>query len=210
MTKTEVANLALSRLGASLIIRLGDDTLPGSKEADLLYEPTLEEVLREFPWSFAEREADLAQLSTAETAHFNYSFQLPADCVRFLTLQTDYRDLPKNEFRRTGSKIHCDASTARVSYITSDLEPDDYDPDFRNAFVTLLASNLATPLLQSPNMAQALKDEYFRVALPKAKTVDGRETDAKENHGIAKSITTSPFVQARYVRRGRYIPRSSS
>lgn len=200
MTKTEVANLALSRLGASLIVRLGDETLPGSEQADLLYTPTLEEVLREFPWSFAEREESLAQLPTAETEHFDYSYSLPAGCVRLLNIQTEYRENPINDFRRTGGKLHCNVSPARISYITSDLEPDDYDPDFREAFVVLLASNLAKPLLQSPQMAQALKEEYLTVSLPKAKTNDARETDSRENHGIIQSLRTSPLLASRFRR----------
>ena len=154
MTKVELVNLSLAKLGASLIVSLGDASIPESHFGELLYQSTLERVLRDFPWSFAEREAELAQLPEKETAKWAYSYALPSKFVRFLEL-IDSSGIPHGHFHRTGMKIHCNVSPARVKYITHDLTPDDFDADFREAFVTLLASELATPLLQSPQLAQA-------------------------------------------------------
>lgn len=202
MTETEIVNLALAKLGASLIVRLGDASIPGSHFGKLLYLPTLGRVLREFHWSFATREASLAQLPERETAHWLYSYALPPKFVRLLELQSDHLYLPHNEFSRTGKHLHCNVSPARLKYITSDLVPDDFDADFREAFVVLLASEMATPLLQSPQLGQTLLQEYLTAALPNAKAIDARETQSRENHGPYRAIAESPLVQSRFFRSG--------
>ena len=187
-------------------MRLGDATIPASHFGEILYGPTLERVLREFPWSFATREVSLAQLPKKETANWDYSYALPAGFTRLLELQSDNVNLPYEQFYRTGKKLHCNVAPARLKYITTDLVPSDFDPDFREAFVALLASELATPLLQSPELAQSLKEEYLSVALPKAKTVDAREVDSRENHGPYEAIQRSPLIQSRFIRRGGAYP----
>lgn len=197
MTNVEVVNLALAKLGASLILRLGDTSIPGSHFGALLYQPTLERALRDFPWSFAKREKLLAQLPAKLTERWNYSYSLPAGFIRLLRL-LDKNGRANESFSRTGRELHCDLTPATLEFITGQIEPDDMDVDFREAFVTLLASELATPLLQSPQLAKSMMGEYLDVALPKAKAVDARETDSRENNTAYDAIARSPLVQSRH------------
>lgn len=198
MTETEIANLALSKLGASLIIRMGDASIPESHNAGILYQPTLERVLRDHQWSFAEREEALALLPTAESRNWSYTYKLPANFARLVSIQSNTRGIPERNFHRTGFKLHCDVSPVFVHYIRKDVLPDEFDPDFREAFVTLLASELAKPILQSPEMKAQLFQEYTQVALPRAKATDAKETDSNENHGPYQAILNSPLNQARF------------
>ena len=200
MTKTEIVNLALSKLGATLIARLGDAALPGSHHGRLLYQPTLERVLRDFPWSFATREESLARLPAALVSRYTYSFALPADFIRIGTLPETGGHIRNEDFTRAGQAIHTNKTTALLQYVHSSVEPDDFDPDFRDAFVTLLAAELATPLLQSPQLTQTLMQEYLGVSLPKAKSIDSRETESNENHGPYRAINSSPLCNSRFIR----------
>ncbi len=53
MTQTDLANLALSKIGESLIDDIEDTEDKNARKAKLHYEPTLREVLRAHFWSFA-------------------------------------------------------------------------------------------------------------------------------------------------------------
>lgn len=200
MTKTNIVNLALAKLGSSLVTRLGDASIPGSHFGELLYQPTLERVLRDFPWSFASREKSLPQMTVAQSVEYDYSYSLPSDFIRIREIQGDVRYLKHEEFSRTGDAINTDRTPALLKYVSMDVTPDEFDPDFQEAFVVLLASELATPLLQSPQLAQTLKQEYLGTALPKAKAIDARETESKENNGPYEAIARSPLNQARFQR----------
>ena len=200
MTETEIVNLSLSKLGATLIARLGDASLPGSHHGQLLYQPTLERVLRDFPWSCATRESSLALLPSPLITNYLYSYALPSDYIRLGELPEDGSYLRNEDFKRTGRTLHTNKSTAILRYVSNAITPDEFDPDFREAFVVLLASELATPLLQSPQLAQTLFQEYTGVSLPKAKTTDSRETDSNENHGPYRAILNSPLCQSRFQR----------
>ncbi len=200
MTRTEVANLALNKLGVGLIASIGDSSIPESNRVNLLFLPTLKRVLRDHQWSFAEAEIDLAQLPEAQNSNYEYTYSLPSCFVRLISLKTEYREISHDNFSRTGGHIHTDIAPVRIRYITHDIEPDYWEPDFMEAFATLLASELAKPLLQSDQMKQALLQEYLSVHLPKAKTVDSRETQSNENNGLFDSIRRSPLNQLRRLR----------
>ena len=197
MTTVELVNLSLAKLGTSLIIRLGDAAIPGSHFGELLYQPTLERVLRDFPWSFATKEEQLAQLPTSSSERYAYSYTLPADFVRLGELPKEGKYLRNEDFSRMGNVLNTNETPALLSYVGNKVTPDDMDPDFREAFVVLLASELATPLLQSVPHAEKFMTDYLGTALPKAKTSDARETGSSENYGPSRAIATSPLVQSR-------------
>jgi len=199
MTRVECLNLALAKLGVGLVVSMGDATLPASQFGGILYQPTLDRVLRDFPWCFAEREIALALTGESpENAHWAFTYLLPEDCARVVAIKGATEETNQDRFRRQGRKLHCNESQAVLVYITNKIEPDDMDPDFRDAFVTLLASELAGPVIQDPRLAATLLEHYETVARPKAERNDGRENASRENAGIAVSIARSPLIRRRF------------
>lgn len=199
MTRVELLNLSLARLGVGLVVSMGDAALPASQFGGLLYQPTLDRALRDFPWCFAEREIALAETGDSpENAHFRHTYVLPSDCVRIVAIKGPTEALNAEFFRKQGRKLHCNEDAAVLVYITNLVEPDDMEPDFRDAFVTLLASELAGPLIQDPRLAASLLEHYETVARPKAERNDGRENASRENAGLAHSIARSPLIQRRF------------
>lgn len=198
MTNTEIANLSMLKLGASLISSLGDAEIPGSHYAGLLFGPTRDDCLREFQWPFAEVSAFLALKATGEHEFFEYTYQMPSDCVRIIHLLGESRWMNIEEFARQGQEVHSDKKNLKITYISNAVEPGDWDPDFREAFNVLLASRLAVPLLQAPRLKQALTEEYEAVALPKAMAAAAREVASRENSGPMKAIRRSPLNQVRW------------
>lgn len=210
MTKAELVNLSLTKLGVSLITRLGDATIPASQYADQIYQPTLERILREYHWSFATEEVSLAMLPERKLQNWAYSYSLPNNFIRIISLVSNAIGITHNQFKRTGNTIHTNFDPVILHYIHSDIQPGDMDPDFREAFVVLLAAELAKPLIQSDQLAKSLMEEYITIHLHKAKTSDARETESNENHGIFNSIRTSPLNAVRYIRSSTNIGGGSS
>ena len=80
MDKTGIANLALSNLGEARIQSLTEDSAR-ARACSARIDNVIETVLRMHVWNSA---LERSQLISAETPVFgwNYSFQLPADCIR--------------------------------------------------------------------------------------------------------------------------------
>lgn len=197
MTKVEVVNLALSELGSALVTTLGDATVPGSHYGELNYNSALDQLLRLHPWSFATKEAVLAQKPSAESEEWAYSYALPSGFVRLTKIIGDSVELNEESFSRDANGIHCDAQPISIQYISNDIQPSDYDPDFLAAFVALLASKLAVPVKQDRSLKQAMREEYEAIHLPRAKAADVREVANGENRGPYRAFARSPFLQSR-------------
>jgi hypothetical protein len=89
MTRENICNLALSRIGVrSRISSLSE----GSEEAnlfDLVYDFVLELTLEQSPWSFAqERRALLLLEEQDSTEEWTFKYQVPANCVRPLRIES--------------------------------------------------------------------------------------------------------------------------
>lgn len=96
-----ICNYALGHLGISTEIQ---DIAERTKEAAAcrrFYDQVIEELLRDFPWSFATTFDTLALVATQPNADWLYSYRLPAACVRF---------------RRILSGVRVDSWATRIPY----------------------------------------------------------------------------------------------
>lgn len=77
--QVEIANIALTVLGADTITTIGD----GTKEANAittLFDPAKDSVLRDFPWNFARKRLFLPKMASVPLApDFTATFELPSD-----------------------------------------------------------------------------------------------------------------------------------
>ena len=81
----EIANAALLRIGAGLILDLDEDA-KAARLCRQLYGPVRDAVLRAHPWNCALCRCDLARLATAPVFGFAHQYQLPSDCLRVIGL----------------------------------------------------------------------------------------------------------------------------
>lgn len=82
-SETEICNLALTSIGASMISSLDE----GTKAADLCtlhYPRCRRALLRAHPWNFAIARVTLALSSTTPNHEFGYQHALPADCLKVI------------------------------------------------------------------------------------------------------------------------------
>ncbi|MEI6083986.1 MAG: hypothetical protein WCS70_06760 [Verrucomicrobiota bacterium] len=174
-TKTDICNLALTRIGATPIADFTED----STEADYcrrLYDPARKAALRAFPWNFAVTTADLAAVTALPG--FTGAFTLPSDCVRALApVSTDY--VP---FEIRGKTLLADAETVTLKYLQNVTDTAVFDDQFVEALSFRLAVDLAIPLTGKADRQAGLLRLYAN-ALKAAQQSDAQEQRRTDTAG---------------------------
>lgn len=202
MTWTDIANLALAKLGETAIASIEDPNAKGARVARLHYETVRDELLRAAFWSFArvvavpeavtvDEEDDAAvALLAARLDGWEYAFPLPADFVKLDQITADGVKVDRFAIRRVG-EVRCvlvNAEEIRLHYVARIEEVEEYDPLFRTALVTLLASRMARQMTGSEALEGELLQRYEQVDLPAARTADAQETESNENHPLQEIL----------------------
>lgn len=158
VSDVSIANGALSRIGAGQIVNFADDTAQG-REINRRYEHIRDAELRRHIWSFAKTRTQLAALGTAPDFGYAYQYQLPADCLRLLSVGEVDVGLYEDEIRGSidrrlfvieGRRILTDfTAPLKLRYIRRVTDPTQFDSAFVEMFSARLAYELATPLADS-------------------------------------------------------------
>ena len=198
MTKIDICNHALLKIGASNIASLDTDsntdnaTIQSAKLCNIFFEQALEEVLRTYKWNSALKRKKLSRLTETPDFKFEYQFQLPNDCIRVINIYDNKEgNDDRTEFVVEGKKILCDYEEIYLSYVAR-IE----DVNFLDAFVTQcviqnLAIKLSVPMQLDQVMQNNLIKEYNEVILPNAKSIDTQENKYWE-------MEESDFIISRY------------
>lgn len=181
--KTEVLNRALIKLGANTIAS-PDEASEQARKGLLVFETVAQNELRRQAWSFAKKRATLAPLAVATGGEdFSSSFNLPADCLRLISLNggwvfTSIREanngLPPY-YAVEGRTLQANESTASIVYV-GDVSGSValWDATFVEVFACRLASELAQTITKSATLKQSLKQDYLE-ALKEAKRTNAIE-----------------------------------
>lgn len=169
VTTVQIANQALLKLGSDTIASLAEDTKP-ARLCNAIFTLLRDEMLRQHPWNFAMARAELvADVADAPDFEFTYQFPLPDNFLRLINLYYD-----RSRFKLEGGYILTNSGTVDIIYIQEMEDPTDWDPLFREAFATRLASEIAFALTGSNTLSQILMADYI-TKLNKAKSVDAQE-----------------------------------
>lgn len=172
--------MALAKVGdeGAQITSFSED----SKAASLVtkfYEPSLREVLRMHTWNCAKARAELAKNITAPVFGWDYSYSLPADCVRPLglygTSSSERYIREKIEWVVEGRNVLSNTDGVWLSYIKYITDPNQMDELFVRALYTQLSIKLAYPLTEDRQLVRMLEDEMTVVILPEARRVNSFE-----------------------------------
>jgi hypothetical protein len=156
--EVDICTSAMIRLGAEPINDLSDDT----KEArlcSLQYPKIRDAVLRSAPWSFAMKRIELSPVAEDLLFGDGNKFQLPQDCVKFVKLYAGDGYVSTEKYTIEGDQIISSLETIQGWYITNSVEPEKYDPNFKEALAAALAANLCYSITQSNTLKQSLMDE---------------------------------------------------
>jgi hypothetical protein len=202
---TQLANLALSEIGARRIDALDSDTTTEAKSCNLHFDHCRDSLLRRHQWSFATTRTGLSKLTDVPIKEWGAAWQLPPDCVRLIRVVSAANDaaIPANEFTIEGRHLLTADDTAKtIVYVSNAVEVGQWDSLFIEAMTYALAARIANDVTQNPGAAQAATQKLEALALPTAQTADAREVMSGENFGPAHLAARSGLVQARYRQNG--------
>lgn len=150
-SETEICNTALSHLGLGKeIAALETERSAEASACRRFYDLIRDTTLRDAPWPFATRFADLALVAEDPVDEWSYSYRVPANCLSFRKvlsgLEVDTRDT-RVKYRivsdDAGSLIYTNEENARCEYTILIEDPIRYPADFTLALSLRLAAAIA-------------------------------------------------------------------
>lgn len=181
-----------------------------SRQCLLHYEQTLHELIRMHSWNCAKGRAKLIDSGSTPLFGWEYSFDIPAGCIRPIALtNTDaslYLLKPRVEWAIEGDAILCNSSEVWLLYI-KEPSPTEMDSLFVQAFYTFLASKLAKPIAGDSQLGMQIYDDFLNVIMPEARRVnsfEGNELPVIDSEWLEATFTSnsassqSSFSQSSY------------
>lgn len=167
LSAVQICNMALLRCGAQTISSL-DATSREAELSKIFYEVCRDRLLRTHEWKFAKKRVALAQLSATVPTNWTYAYALPVDNVRVcrMVLQGDRNPRWNSQIAWEYAVIDgtravlCDEEELEVEYIAA-VDETYFDNLFCSALAWLLVTELATPLMGKPDLAQAAKKAFM-------------------------------------------------
>lgn len=147
MTPTDIANMALSRLGEPRLSSIEENT-PTAISCRQHFETVRDSLLRTHAWNFATTRAQLS-LTTTPAFGWDFAYTLPADFLRLCTFNGRQAKMCASEFVLEGGLLLADVEEARVTYVRRLTDLTIADPCFIETLVFRLASAIALDVTNS-------------------------------------------------------------
>lgn len=192
MDSTTICNLALAKIGDQMIMSMDDPTVE-ARFCKLFYAPSLAALLRSHDWNWAVGMTQLSALATPPAFDWDYSYQLPSDFARILTLNAFQSNEPFCDYEIIGDKLMTDEASAFITYVKNVVDPNLFDPMFVELLALSIAAKLAKPLGGSMDIKQRLEQDF------KQMLGEARRIDAQDSYPRRKPLwLNSDLVQSRY------------
>lgn len=162
----DIANLALNRIGCNTISSFGEGTRE-STVLNAIYNINRVSVLRDFAWSFAMLELQLALL-TEVRSKWTYVYAYPSDCINALYIYNSASNEDRNAIPyeigvsvTKDKKVLMTNQQNAVLVYTADISNSTlFDTSFVDAFAWKLASELVQPLRSETQLFQVMLNIY--------------------------------------------------
>lgn len=183
MTEVDIANLALTKLGAGRITSLADENKQ-ARAVSTVFASLRDAELRSHLWNFAIKRVSLTVLVAAPVWGFTKLYDLPSDFLRLIQVNeampgvslTDYRTYGEAEYAIEGSRIACNFDTPlKLRYVARIGDPEKFDPLFVQALACRITMELCEELTQSNTKIQIAQQAYT-LAIREAVRVDAIES----------------------------------
>ena len=168
-SEVNVANLALTDLGADRIIALDEDS-ENARKVNAIFALVRDAELRSHPWNFAIERINFNQTINTPAFGFTSEFQIPGRVLRILSSENRNYD----EWVREGDKVLIDDTSFKARCITRIEDPTIWDEQFVVCFAGRLSAELAYSITDSRTLA-ADKWEIYKQKKTLATGVDAQE-----------------------------------
>lgn len=180
LTPEDIANMALGLLDEAPITSLDEDN-KAARLCNLHLDLTIEAELSKRRWVFAILSETVAGIDTASgDGTLNYSYEIPADCLRVLPLTYDGEPtgIPIS-WRQEAGLIYSDqAGPLIIRYIANLTDPNDWTALFTEVVTSALAVKVALPLTHKAGMVELARSAYS-AAVAEARRVNAFETSGE-------------------------------
>jgi len=162
-SKTDICNLASDLLSGATIADIDN---PSSADEELYarwYDHCRKKALREHPWNFAAKRIILAASSTTPVFGSTVAFPLPADFMRFITIQTEEgRQYSTEEYYLENGSILLTrdsggATQMRLRYVYDIEDVTKFDAMFVDYLAHTIAVSLAFKITESNTSVQRVE-----------------------------------------------------
>ena len=169
-SNVQIANRALTKLGADRIISLDDD-VKAARAIKSCFDDLRDDELRQHRWAFALKRTSLAALADAPAHGFLYQYQPPADFLRLDLIDDrfprvamdNYIGYETAEWMFEGGLILTDiAAPLKVRYIAQITDANMFDVNFREALACRIAAEICEDITQSNQKRELAWKEYDR------------------------------------------------
>ena len=200
MTNTDLANMALSRLGEPRITDIAENS-PAAISCRENLELVRDSLLRAHPWNFAMGRATLTA-GAAPPFGWEFSYPLPADLLRVLTFNGVQAAMCAADFTIEAGKLLAHVEEAKITYVRRVTDPTLFDPLFVEALVLRLASAIALDVTSSTEKRDAMEvlaDQRMKGATfvdageRRVQLVDGLEGVRMRHYGSVGECLQSPI-----------------
>ncbi len=194
-TQTGIVNKALALLGSTSRVNSIEDSGSVAGHARAVWTMAWRELLADHPWNFALKRAVLNEAGEAPAFGYDRSFNLPADCARWLapSIDEDIYFEAVLEGRQLLTNAEAPLPIRYISYDQAEAV-DKWPPHFVSAMAARLAQEMAEAISQSESVdskAMERADDLIR----RAKRIDGYESGQR---GRASVTVRSRWAGARH------------
>lgn len=194
-TKIDIANAALTMVGADAIAAFDDGSTEGVA-VGLLYENCVGAALltpggQPMRWSWATRQQALARLSDTPEGRWDVAWQLPALCLKVHAITENDANIP---FAIYANKVFTNEHASLVCDHTFRVDESLWPMDFADAVSRDLAGRLAMALNENAELAAEIR---------RGLNWGGVRTSDSQQH-TSRRLRASRLVSARFGRSGRW------
>lgn len=184
---TRIGNRACILLGTAQRIASIDDATPLAQAIKDLFEDCRDEVLAEHPWNPAIRRAVLAlSAATVELGEWEYAYELPADCLRWLPWSKDH-ELYVDGVREGNLLLTNEAEPPTARYIGTLDDLTRWSPGMREALAGKIAMWLAAAGPVRDEVSAQKASKIYEDALSRGRRQDGLESGNREREAEYRS-----------------------
>ena len=174
VTETDIANMALSRMGHNRLMTSFDDDATTEGNLVRLHYPRLRDsILRSHPWNFAIKRAVLAPEGSAPAYEYTYKSPLPNDCLKVLRTRVESENI-EDDYRIEGRYVLSNSNATSIEYVSRVTDPAQFDTMFVDMLAWALAAECAMPLINDARVAQNAAS-MFQSLQRDARYVDAQE-----------------------------------
>jgi len=192
-SETDIANQALTLVGASRITSLDDDASEEAIVCRVQYPIARDAVIGMAPWTPFMTRARLSADATAPEWGFAYRYELPSDCIQpTRDIYTGAIRLIHGDYVIEGNYLLTDRTgPIDIRYIRRVTNPGDWDHMFVHVVSLYLAVLISTKLAQDPAKRSSLRRQFEEVAST------AKAQNARRNAGANLELVDS-WEHARY------------